>query len=122
MSCNPTPRPASPASGSFITTTCPRCGPSDIGIDRVVLRVDEGIDRAAVSIHCPVCGSRFTKQVDDAMSLLMATVGVEIHTVAGQADVDERPHDTAPITQIELEQFAAALASTDDVLAVLAES
>src|SRR5262249_55582473 len=113
---------ASPGSGSFITTTCPTCGPTDIGIERVVLRVDEVSFRTVASIHCPGCGSRSTKRGADAMSLLMARAGVEVHTVTRPAEVDERPVHLPPLTRAEIEEFVAELAGTNDLIAALSES
>ena len=100
---------------SFITTPCPECGPTDIGIEHVVLRVDEDTDRTTISVRCPECGARFVKPIDDGMSVLLVTVGVEVQTCSRPAEVDERPVGLPPITPDELEAFAMALDRADDL-------
>ena len=100
---------------SFITTPCPGCGPAEIDIEHVVLRIDEDTDRATISVRCPECGARFVKPVDDGMSVLLVTVGVEVQTWTRPAEVDERPANLPPITPDELEAFARALDQADDL-------
>ncbi len=100
---------------SFITTPCPGCGPADIGIEHVVLHIDEDTERTSISVCCPGCGARFVKPIDDGMSVLLVTVGVEVQTSSRPAEVDERPSNLPPITPDELEAFAQALDRADDL-------
>jgi hypothetical protein len=104
---------------SFITTSCPECGPTDIAIEHVTLRVNEETQRSAAAIVCPQCGSRFNQKVDDGMAILMYTVGVRLETWSRPAEVDERPSGLPPISHDELVGFAAALGATDDVGSLL---
>ncbi len=104
---------------SFITTNCPDCGPTDIAIEHVILRINEDTDRSAAAIRCPACGTRFSQRVDDGMAILMYTVGVRVETWSRPAEVDERPTGLPPISHDELADFAATLHATDDVGALL---
>jgi uncharacterized Zn finger protein len=104
---------------SFITTSCPNCGPTDIGIEHVVLRINEDTQRSAAAIQCPECGTRFSQRVDDGMAILMYTVGVRAESWCRPAEVDERPEGLPPISHQELADFAATLRATNDVGALL---
>jgi hypothetical protein len=104
---------------TFITTRCPTCGPADIGIEHVTLRVNEDTGTATAVIRCAACGSRFDERLDDGMAILLATVGVEVQTWSRPAEVDERPVGLAPITHDELARFATTLDEVDDVSGLL---
>jgi hypothetical protein len=100
---------------TFVTTDCPGCGEAEIPLDSVTLRVCDDDDSACCAIRCTHCGCRFSKAVDDGMSVLLVTVGVTVENWSRPAEVDERPRDHAPISFEELEAFADALAATDDL-------
>ena len=99
---------------TFITTNCPECGEVEVPLESVVLRVSAEDHSATVVVCCTNCGARFVKPVDDGMSVLMVTVGVEVQTWFRPAEVDERPTHLPPIDGTELEEFATLLSSTDD--------
>ena len=99
---------------TFITTNCPDCGEVEVPLESVLLRICAEDDSTAVVVCCTNCGARFVKDVDDGMSVLMVTVGVEVQTWSRPAEVDERPTHLPPIDSSELEEFAALLSNTDD--------
>jgi hypothetical protein len=107
---------------NFVTTDCPGCGEAEIPLESVILRVCEDDDSARCAIHCTHCGSRFSKAVDDGMSLLLVTFGVTVEPWSRPAELDERPTHHAPITLEELDAFAAALESIDDLVPMALES
>jgi hypothetical protein len=106
---------------SFVTTSCPECGEVEIPLDTVILRVCEDNDSASCALLCPQCGARFTKPVDDGMSVLLVTFGVNIEPWQRPAEVDERPIFDTPISYEELESFADAIHATDDVMPFVME-
>ncbi len=101
---------------SFVTTACPNCGEVEIPLESVILRVCEDDQSASCALVCPECAARFAKQVDDGMSLLLVTFGVEVEPWERPAEVDERPIDAPPISYEELERFADALHAADDIV------
>ena len=105
----------------FITTTCPDCGVAEIPLSSVVLRVNTETARSQCAIRCTSCGARFTKKADDGMSLLLETFGVKIEEWSRPAEVDERPEHLPPIQRDELDAFAEALHSAEDLAALLAK-
>jgi hypothetical protein len=107
---------------NFVTTECPGCGEAEIPLDEVTLRVCEDDDSARCAIRCVHCGSRFSKAVDDGMSVLLVTFGVAVETWRRPAEVDERPSHHGPISHEELEAFAAALRDADDVLPLVLDA
>jgi transcriptional regulator NrdR family protein len=101
---------------TFVTTDCPGCGEAEIPLESVTLRVCDDDDSVRCAIRCTHCGSRFSKSVDDGMSVLLVTFGVTVENWSRPAEVDERPLHHAPISYEELEAFADALAAADDVM------
>lgn len=97
----------------FITTTCPVCGEIETPLDAVVLRVNEETARALCSIRCVICGSRYTKPVDDSSCLLLETFGVRIEEWTRPAEVDERPAHLPPMSPEEIDTFVALLSTAD---------
>lgn len=107
---------------TFITTACPNCGEVEIPLGNIVLRVCEDDDSARCALRCTDCGARFSKRVDDAMSLLLVTVGVNVESWSRPAEVDERPLHHPPIRFEELEEFAAALGRAEDVMSLVLQA
>ena len=107
---------------TFVTTDCPGCGEAEIPLDSVTLRVCEDDDSTRCAIQCTHCGSRFDKAVDDGMSVLLVTFGVQVENWSRPAEVDERPLHHAPISYEELEAFADALAAADDVMPLVLDA
>ena len=101
---------------SFVTTDCPECGEVEIPLETVILRVCEDNDTSTCALLCPACGARFSKPVDDGMSVLLVTFGVNVEPWQRPAEVDERPQLDTPISYEELEAFIDALQDADDVM------
>jgi hypothetical protein len=106
---------------SFVTTSCPECGEVEIPLDTVILRVCEDNDTSSCALRCPQCRTRFTKPVDDGMSVLLVTFGVSVEPWQRPAEVDERPLFDTPISYEELEAFADALAVAEDLMPLVTE-
>ncbi|MCC6226952.1 MAG: hypothetical protein IT195_11185 [Microthrixaceae bacterium] len=104
---------------TFITTDCPGCGEVEIPLGDVTLRVCEDDDSARCAIRCVHCGARFSKRVEDGMSLLLVAVGVEVDPWTRPAEVDERPLHLSPIALEEIEQFVSSLRAADNPLSLL---
>jgi len=100
---------------TFITTTCPECGPTDVALDGLTLRIsDDGLE-SSLPVRCPECGARFVTPVDDGMSLILVTVGIDVQTWSRPAEVDERPHGLSPMHGPEVAEFAAGLDRVVDI-------
>lgn len=92
-----------------VTTTCPRCGTIDVPLAEIVLRVCEDDSSGACVVRCPACGSRFAKDANDAMMIMMVTFGVDVTVWQRPAEVDERPTHLPPLRYSEVSDFRRLL-------------
>ena len=96
-----------------IRTTCPNCGDVKLRAREVTLRICEDDNSGECLITCPRCGTRFTKETDDRMIVILTAAGVDVTYWYLPAELNERPPITEPLTHDALIDFHRLL-ETDD--------
>ncbi|HEX2155173.1 MAG TPA: hypothetical protein VHL52_14505 [Acidimicrobiia bacterium] len=92
-----------------IKTTCSRCGDVHLTPRDLALELSASSDEGSYTFTCPVCHSTQRRPANArVVSVLMAT-GVSYHVV-----------DDGPITEEEIERFAAFLDAEPDPFRLLA--
>ena len=58
---------------SLVTARCPDCGPVEVALTAVTLRVNTESERAALLTACPDCSMRFSTPTNVGENLLLAS-------------------------------------------------
>lgn len=100
----------------MVTANCPDCGPVEVEIGAVTLRVHAETERAALLNICPDCGTRFSTPTTVGENLLLSVFGVNVEYWDTPAEIAERPMDLPPLTHDDLVSFALQLTSGADLV------
>lgn len=99
---------------SLLKTTCAACGEIELPVSRVVLRICTE-DRSGVCvIRCPECGSRFVKEANDAMIVMLLAVGIEV-SMWSSASAARVPEGLPAISAHEIETFRRSLGKDSEL-------
>ncbi len=102
---------------SLVRTTCDRCGTIEMHVNEVKLRICEDDSSGSVIVSCPGCGSRFVKDADEAMMLLLMVVGIEV--VLWKRPSERIIEGTTSLDAIHVEQFRDLLSDEEAVFGQL---
>jgi len=103
----------------LVTANCPCCGPVEVAVGDVTLRVNDDTDAAALVSVCPDCGARFATPTTLGENLLLSTFGVRVEFWSTPAEIAVRPHHHPPFTHDDLERFAEQLSSAEGVVGLI---
>lgn len=96
-----------------IRTTCPNCGDVRLKAREVTLRICEDDNSGECLISCPRCQTRFTKETDDRMIVVLTAAGVDVIYWYLPAEIYERPSIDEPLTHDDLIDFHTLLEDDD---------
>lgn len=100
---------------SLLKTTCAACGEIELPVSRVVLRICAD-DRSGVCvIRCPECGSRFVKEANDAMIVMLLAVGIEV-SMWSSGSAGPAPEGLPAISAHDIEAFRRNLGKDSELL------
>lgn len=100
----------------LVTANCPDCGPVEVLLAAVILRVNTESERAALLATCSSCSMRFSTPTTVGENLLLSVFGVKVEYWDTPAEIAERPTDLPPLTHDDLVSFATELASGMDLV------
>jgi predicted RNA-binding Zn-ribbon protein involved in translation (DUF1610 family) len=86
-----------------IRTTCPSCGDVELTIDDVGLEMAVGAEEGSYRFECPFCGTTQRRPASRRVVSVLLATGVTYEIVA----------TPSPITEDEIDEFAAALNGED---------
>ena len=99
-----------------LTVPCAACGPVGLPLDDVMLWLTDDEQQSWLSVTCPDCGARFVHHTAPGEHLLLLACDVPVRRWEPPVERIEEGAHTSPITHAELDAFAAALSSIDDVV------
>jgi hypothetical protein len=100
----------------LVTANCPCCGPVEVAVGDVTLRVQDDTDAATLLTVCPCCGIRFSTPTTLGENLLLSTFGVQVEFSTAPTEIRERRANLAPITHDDLVRFEHQLSRTDTLV------
>jgi hypothetical protein len=100
----------------LVTANCPCCGPVEVAVGDVTLRVQDDTDAATLLTVCPGCGVRFSTPTTLGENLLLSTFGVQVEFSAAPIGTPGWQANLAPITHDDLARFEQQLSRTDTLV------
>lgn len=91
-----------------IKTTCHWCGDVELGLEELALELNPSQDAGTYRFICPVCSSLQRRPANARVVSVLLATGVAFEVVT-----------TTPITEDEIEAFAQAMQSEEDILRLL---
>jgi len=100
----------------LVTATCPCCGPVEVAVGDVTLRVQDDTDAAMLLTVCPCCGDRFSTPTTLGENLLLSTFGAQVEFGDAPAETHVRQTNSAPLTHDDLVRFEQQLSRADTLV------